>query len=461
MGLTMRERHAIIRELAPAYRRAASKKERSRIIDQCVTITGYTRSHTAFALRYCGKAVVRVVGGQRIIFVPGHAKPMGASRQRACRYESPVLLEALTFFWSVSDGLCGKRLSSFIGATLPTLERDGALPWLTKEPAVRGLLEQISPATIDRLLAGVKARTQLKGRSTTRPGTLLKHHIPIRTFADWNEGTPGFCEVDLVAHDGGSPSGEYLQSLNLVDVATSWTEAIAVQNKAERHVFAGLREIRQRLPFALLGIDSDNGSEFINHELVRYCATEQITFTRSRPYRKNDNCFVEQKNYSVVRKAAAYYRYDTAEQLGLLNELYALLRLFTNFFQPVMKLREKTRTGSRVTRRYDTPRTPFQRLLDHPGTSQQVKEALSRQYAQLQLVGLKRSINGLQARLFATAIDHRPPTVRPGHPAPTHPWRKSMPAFLLRRSPAGEKLATGPATTEPRPLPPNELDSKE
>jgi len=212
---------------------------------------------------------------------------------------------------------------------------------------------EISASTIDRLLSKEKAKMRLKGRARTKPGTLLKHQIPIRTFADWDEGRPGFVEIDLVSHDGGNARGDYAQTLDVTDVYTGWTETEAVKNKAQIWTFKALKGIRKRLPFKLLGIDSDNGSEFINAHLLRFCKQEKITFTRTRPYRKNDNCFVEQKNYSVVRKAVGYYRYETKKELEILNELYKVLRLYTNFFQPVMKLVKKTRVGSKVIKRYD------------------------------------------------------------------------------------------------------------
>ena len=447
MGLTMRERHAIIRELAPRFRQTTSKKERSQMLNQCVAISGYTRSYAAYALRWCGKEVVRVIGKRRVVFIPGHARARGAARQRQRVYSSPSLLAALKFLWALSDGLCGKRLVAFMRQTLPRLEQEGALPWLAKDPPLRSQLLHISPATVDRLLAETKAATHLKGRSATRPGTLLKHHIPVRTFADWNENEPGFCEIDLVAHDGGSACGDFAQTLDLTDVASTWTETKAVQNKAQCHVFAALRDLRQQLPFALRGIDSDNGGEFINNELKRYCEDEQITFTRSRPYRKNDNCFVEQKNFSIVRRTVGYYRYDTNEQLVMLNDLYASLRLYTNFFLPVMKLKEKVRTGSHVTRRYDNPTTPYQRVLDHPKTSQPVKDALRRQYAQLHLVELKRTINNLQAQLFNSAVARKLPLPRPGYPREDHPWRKTMTTVQRRHTRPPSSVSTHGAGT--------------
>jgi hypothetical protein len=253
----------------------------------------------------------------------------------------------------------------------------------------------------------------------------LKHHIPIRTFADWNDARPGFCEADLVAHDGGSSFGEYCQSLNLTDVATAWVEMRALKNKAQIHVFQALQNIRTELPFPLLGLDSDNGGEFINDQLYRYCINEKITFTRSRAYRKNDNCFVEQKNYSIIRKTVGYYRYDKPDQLAVLTSFYRVLRLYTNFFQPVMKLVEKIRCASRLTRRYDTPQTPYHRVLAHPAISDDLKAALKAQYQQLNVVHLKTELNRLQTQLFRSAVVAGPPP-RLCHPEEDHPWRTTI-----------------------------------
>ena len=387
-----------------------------------VHLSGYSRCYAAFVLRNCGRKQVRILGGKRVVFVPGYARDVGARRQRRRDYGEPAFLNALKQLWALSDGLCGKRLVAFIREVLPHLAQQGALK--IAQERVHERLLTVSAATVDRLLATTKRQMQLKGRHTTRPGTLLKYHIPIRTFADWNEQQPGFCEVDLVAHDGGSAFGDYCHTLDLTDVATGWTETDAVKNKARSHVFASLQQIRTRLPFPLLGIDSDNGSEFINAHLQRYCQDEHITFTRSRPYRKNDNCYVEQKNYSVVRRSVAYYRYDTPKQQALLNELYRRLRLYTNFFQPVMKIKEKLRRGSRVTRRYDAPQTPYRRLLAHPQVAQELKDALTCTYNRLNVIVLKRELNHLQMLLFRSALQAGPPPQPPGSlPPPEHPLR--------------------------------------
>ena len=421
MGLTMKERYAIIRELAPRYQRS-SKGERSKILDEFVRLTSLVRPYASHVLKTYGTRRSVVVDGRRVVVIIGQASSAQRRRKRPRCYDQAVL-DPLKRLWAFSNGLCGKRLAVFIRQSLPILERFGEL---SVNETVRTRLLTISPATIDRLLASTKAKSRLKGRSHTKPGTLLKHHIPIRTFADWNESKPGFVEVDLVAHDAGVAYGDYAQTLDLTDIATTWTETRAVKNKAQCHVFEALQEIRRSLPFSLLGIDSDNGSEFINNQLHRYCEQEHISFTRSRPYRKNDNCFVEQKNYSVVRTTVGYYRYDQPHQLQLLDQIYQLLRLYTNFFQPSMKLREKIRIGSRVTRRYDPPMTPYQRILEHPAITSHTKRQLSALYETLNPAHLMRSMAELQNQLFLSALQAPKTTSVPrGYPAENHPWRRS------------------------------------
>ena len=302
---------------------------------------------------------------------------------------------------------------------VPVLEKHGELS-VRKE--TRAKLLKMSAATVDRLLAAEKKKLRLKGRCRTKPGSLLKSQIPIRTFADppagcragWDEKEPGFLEVDLVGHDGGSTQGDYIQTLDATDVHTGWTETKAVKNKAQIWTLAAMKEIVGRVPFGVLGIDSDNGSEFINAHLKAFCEEKKITFTRSRPFRKNDNCFVEQKNYSVVRRAVGYWRYDTDEELEILNELYEYLRLYTNFFQPVMKLREKQRIGSKVIKRYDQAKTPYRRVLEcvaRDGVSSQMKRRLRREYARTNPAELNRKIGELQNQLIDMARGKRS---RPG-----------------------------------------------
>jgi hypothetical protein len=397
MALTMKEKRKVAKEIARRYQKA-SKKEKGIILDEFVCLTGYTRCYAAFILRNWGRKIrIRAKGVNTIIIVGEERKKKEAKRERL--YDQEVL-SALEKIWTISDFICGKRLKPFLPELLCRLERFGEIKVASE---VREKLLKISPATIDRMLAQEKKKINLKGRSTTKPGTLLKSQIPIRTFSDWDEEKPGFLEVDLVSHDGGNPKGDFIQTLDVTDVLTAWTETKAVKNKAQRWVFEALEEVRERLPFPILGIDSDNGSEFINNHLRRYCEEEKITFTRTRPYRKNDNCFVEQKNYSVVRRNVGYLRYDTEEELKLLNELYSYLRLYTNFFSPTMKLVEKERVGARVKKKYDQAKTPYQRVMLSEDVSEENKERLRKEYVKLNPAHLKREITRLQNKLIKLA----------------------------------------------------------
>jgi len=268
-------------------------------------------------------------------------------------------------------------------------------------PETKQKLLKISESTIDRLLKPEKDRYRLgKGRKGTKPGTLLKKAIPIRTFADWNEKKPGYLEADLVGHDGGNSSGDFAQSLNFVDILTGWDESAACINKAQVHVFEAIKATSVRFPFAIAGIDSDNGSEFINAQMLRYCIENKITFTRSRAYKKNDSCYVEQKNYSIVRRAVGYLRYDTQEEVDILNELYIYLGQYCNFFIPAQKLVSKTRKGSKVTKKYDEAKTPYRRVLECYGINDKIKEKLKVKYDSLNPAELKRKISVLQNKLL-------------------------------------------------------------
>ena len=326
----------LLSALQPRYRRAG-KAEKKRILDEFVAATGY---HRKYAIRLLKR---------------GPRPARGQARGGRTRY-GPAVVRALTQLWELSGYLCAKRLQPFLPLLLDALERNGEL---ALSAAVKARLLQISPATLDRKLHPARRRRQGRGRSTTRAGHLLKHQVPVRTFADWNDARPGFTEIDLVAHCGESTRGEYLNTLSVVDVATGWLECRAVTYRSQRDVFAALEAIRQRLPFGLLGIDSDNDSAFLNDHLVRYCRSQQLTFTRSRPYHKNDQAHVEQKNGSVVRGLVGYDRYEGAAATRALNAVYVVLRLWVNFFQPSMKLIGKQRIGSRVRKKYDQAQTPY------------------------------------------------------------------------------------------------------
>lgn len=405
----MKARGEVTKGTAGEYRRAG-KKEKGVILDQFVATTGYSRWYARWVLRHEGR---RLQAGRQVLVLAVGGDGGGSVRKRTRQYDGKVTA-ALVKLWRMMDYICGKRLQPILPELLTILERHNEF---SCDRETRGKLLHISAASIDRLLKPERRKHELRGRSGTKPGTLLKKQIPIRTFSEWDELQPGFAEVDLVGHDGGVGAGDFCQTLDLTDVATTWTETQAVRNKAQAWVFEALKTVRKNLPFPLLGLDSDNGSEFINNHLAAYCEREKLTFTRSRPYRKNDNCFVEQKNYSVVRRAVGYQRYDTEAQLELLNELYATLRLYTNFFQPTMKLRSKVRVGSKVTKRYDRAQTPYQRVLAAPQVCQANKDALRRKYETLNPAALKRKLNGLQERLLKTGASNKRVRLRPGDPS--------------------------------------------
>jgi len=395
MGLTMKERKAVTAVMRARYRRAG-KKQKGCLLDELVALTGYNRWYAVGLLRGHGPPP----GGQ-------HGRAAVHPRRRPRVYDAAVLA-ALRQVWIIMDCICGKRLAAVLPEMIAVLERHGELELA---PATRQKLCAISAASIDRLLAAERRRLNVRGRSGTKPGTLLKHQIPIRTFAEWDQTQPGFVEIDLVGHDGGLAQGDFCQTLDVTDVASGWTETEAVINKAQAWVFEALQHVRARLPFALKGIDSDNGSEFINNHLLRYTQQERITFTRGRAWKKNDGCFVEQKNYSVVRRSVGYARYEGSAHVRLLNELYAELRLYTNFFQPVMKLLTKERHGAKVKKTYDRPRTPYQRLCSSTALSKQAKQQLRAQYAALNPAELKRNIVRLQSRLLRIGL-RRPQVAR-------------------------------------------------
>jgi len=416
----MVERRVLVKVFAGEYRRVR-KKQKGVILDQFVEASGYERHYAARLLRSQGRRV-RVAPG--VILQGDVGCRMRRHRRRIYGEEVKRVVIGL---WKLLDYLCGKRLVGALPETIEALERHGELK-LTEE--LRRKLFSISAATLDRLLTSERKKLQLKGRSLTKPGTLLRQQIPIRTFADWDEARPGFVEVDLVSHEGGDASGDFAYTLDLTDVVTTWIELAAIRNRAQVWVFEALQEVRQRLPFQLLGLDSDNGGEFINHHLKSYCEAEEITFTRSRPYRKNDNCFVEQKNYSVVRRHVGYQRYDTEEEVELLNQLYGQLRLYVNFFLPSQKLVEKTRQGSRVTKRYDTARTPYRRVLESEQVPESCKKKLRAQYQKLNPAELHRHILGFQEALLhqgkqkrrAAAVDGAVPRGKASS-FPTGTWK--------------------------------------
>ena len=375
--MSQSSKREMIEAIRPRYLKA-SRAGKKQILDEFVATTGYHRKYAIRILKH-------------------GPKPKGLKKPGRHKGYQGEVVQALERIWEVCGRICSKRLQPFLPEMVSVLERWGELLLL---PETRALVLGMSRATIDRCLKRARFTPAQHGRSTTKPGSLLKKAISVRTFTPWDEEQPGFEEIDLVAHCGETTEGIYLNTLTSVDLATGWTEILGLANKTQAAVSQAIAELRQRLPFALLGIDSDNGSEFINDTLYRYCQTEQITFTRSRPYQKNDQAHVEQKNWSVVRRTIGYDRLETAEELALLRSIYLDLRLYINFFQPVMKLIGKEMVDGKIVRKYDQAQTPFRRVLALESISVEVKGRLIAQYMQLNPVALRASIDAKVAQLW-------------------------------------------------------------
>lgn len=370
--ISMKSRQEVIKRYYAKYKKA-SKKEKGQILDTVCLATGLSRDRAKKLLcGYTRKAVV----------------PITKKRGRKPKYDDHTR-GALKKVWALMDFACGRRIAAGMKEMLEALLRFDEID-LDKNSLQN--LREISSATIDRLLKHEKSSMNFKGISATKPGTLLKRDIPIRLGTQWNDAVPGYVEIDLVAHCGVTAVGEYINTLDVTDICTGWTETAAVLNKAQKHVFEALMVVKKRLPFQLLGIDSDNGSEFINAHLVRYCKQEDICFTRSRPDKKNDGCHVEQKNWSVVRRNIGYGRYEGVEALRIINEYYELLSLYTNFFLPSAKLLNKSRDGSKIRKYYEPPQTPYKRLVFSPHIEQDVKKLLRETWLTLNPAELKRGM---------------------------------------------------------------------
>jgi len=359
----------------------ASKEEKGKMLDEFTQVTGLHR-----------KAAIRLINrpGQ-----PGAGKRCG----RPAMYKD--VMRPLIAIWEASDRLCSKRLQPFLPEMIRVLRQHGEQ---RIDAAMEGKLYRMSPSTIDRLLRPHRRLGGRRGLTTTRPGNLLKNMIPIRTFADWQENKPGFMEIDLVAHCGESTEGFYLNTLCAVDVASGWSECLPVWGKGQERVKTAVHRMRQRLAFTLLGIDSDNGSEFINRCFYTYCQRERITFTRSRAYKKNDSCHVEQKNGNVVRRVVGYDRYSSKAAYQCLGRIYYNVRLYMNFFQPTLKLYSKTRHGAKVHKVYETARTPYQRLLESGVLSEAKRVELASIYKGLNPVMLLKQINSNLEQLWRLAV---------------------------------------------------------
>ncbi len=377
--MSLKSKRELLEVVRPRYLKA-NKPEKQKMLDEFTSATGYHRKHA-----------IRVLKNQ--VQVQNHLKRKTKTYKTIYRGE---VVQALEQIWEIYGRICSKRLQPFLPEAIKVLERcqEIELPKDTKE-----LLLRISSASIDRCLRPVRIKSP-HGLRTTKPGSLLKNLIPVHTFTAWDEEQPGFMEIDLVAHCGDTTEGQFLCTLTCTDVCTGWTDVTALLHRSQQVVSEAIHRMRHRLPFPLLGIDSDNGGEFINDLLYRYCLNEKITFTRSRPYQKNDQAHVEQKNWSVVRHTVGYDRWETEPELVLLESIYDDLRLYLNFFQPSFKLIAKERIGNKTIKRYDTAKTPYQRVLERIDISLEAKARLMNLYLQLNPAELRRRIDQKTAKLW-------------------------------------------------------------
>ncbi len=381
----------LLARVAPRYR-SAPPQQKSVILDEFVAVTGYARK---YAIRLLAHPVPVLL-------------PLTRPRER---FYGVAVQDALVVAWAAANRICAKRLVPFLPELVPALERHGHL---TLTDAVRDQVLALSPATADRILRPYRERDAPHGMTTTRRGLLIKQQIPVRTFTGWDDVRPGFFEADLVAHCGPWAEGAFLQTLVLTDVATGWTECLALLHRSQHTVIQALDRARILLPMPLLGLDTDNGTEFINTDLLDYCAREEITFTRGRVAKKNDQCFVEQKNGAIVRQLVGYDRFEGEHAYRQLAELYRAVRLYVNFFQPSMKLRLKERAGGKLRRRYDPAKTPFQRLLATGVLSADDRVRLTAIAQALDPVQLLRQIQQLQDALWKHAVTQIPESVAAG-----------------------------------------------
>jgi hypothetical protein len=355
----------------------SSRVRKGAILDEFVLATGVKRKTAIVLLREPP---------------PVRPRPRGRPGKR---YGTDVAA-ALEWLWATNGYLCSERLVPSLPLMMDLVEAEGAWGF---SGHVKEKLLKISVSTCERLLGPHKAAFRPAGRCMTRPGSVLKSQIPVRTWADWSETEPGFCEMDLVHHCDNDTHGEYIHTLTLTDVILGWTEVQALRNRSERTVASGVDSIRLRLPYPLKGLDSDGGGEFINQILFRYCQDKAILFTRGRPSKKNDQCRVEQKNRSVVRENVGYDRYEGDEALRALNAYYRALRLRVNFLQPCMILTSKERVGAKVRRHYGLAMTPCQRVLEHACVSPEMKERLKEQLASIRPAALAKEILRLREEL--------------------------------------------------------------
>jgi hypothetical protein len=398
----MKSRKELTDVLAQEYR-TSRRTAKGGILKEFCHSTGYNRAYAAMLLRgHCMRHLAARSSDVRL-----HATKRSRHRSGRPRVYDEQVRRVLVNIWQRFGLICGKRLAPILRRCITSIRRDRFLRPSTR---VCAALQQISPATIDRLLKPAREKLRLKGTCHTRNAGVLTQLVPVRTFGEYSAVAPGHAQLDTVGHDGGIATGEYAFSLSLSDVCTGWTERRGVQNRAARWIEAALEEIRQAVPFPLRNLHPDNGSEFINRNVLSYCHRHGLQLSRSRAGRKNDNCWVEQKNFDTVRKLVGYARYSSPQALQALNELYRVQGLLQNYVLPSQKLLEKKRVGSKVLKRYDKPLSPAERVLAHPDISPQVKLRVRRTRAAIDTLQLADEVSQLQKRLLSMAEDqsHRP-----------------------------------------------------
>src|ERR1700722_4575940 len=371
--LSLATKRELIQVIAERYH-AAARQDKKKILDEFIEVTGFHRKHVIRALRRTTRE---------------EEQPKDISPRTRIYDES--VAHALTILWEAADRICGKRLKEAIPTLLDAMERHGHLQL---DAGVRRMVLAASASTIDRLLAPIRGIGKQGQR--TRISTPLRKSIAVRTFADWNDPPPGFFEMDMVAHCGKSVAGSYVHSLALTDIASAWTVASALVVREQTLITVSVEDIRNRLPFPMLGLDVDNDSAFLNDTLVGYCKERGITLTRSRAYKKNDQAWIEQKNGSVVRRMIGYGRLEGVRAAASVAELHDAAQFYVNFFLPSFKLQTKKRDGAKVTKKYDKPATPYERLLASKQVTDEQKRQLRETFATLDPISLLRRIREVQ-----------------------------------------------------------------
>lgn len=418
--ISMGARREVLTAVAERYR-SAGRSEKGKILDELCATTGWHRKHAVRALSGRGSSAP--------------VERMGVRR----RHKYDAIRDALTALWEASDRVCGKRLVAMIPILLPPLERHGRLQLGERE---RRLVLSISAATIDRLLGDVKVAAAGGRRRRVGFYSAIRREVPIRTFNDWKDPPPGFCEIDLVVHGGTSVAGSFIHTLTMVDVATGWTECIPLVARDGGLVVEAIKRAQSLFPWLLRGADFDNDTAFMNDVVVPWCRAQKIEVTRSRAYKKNDQAFVEQKNGAVVRRLVGYGRFEGVEAAQAMARLYAAARLYVNFFQPSFKLKEKWREGAKVIKRYHAPATPFERALAHPKVTRAVKARLRDMHRTLDPVSLLADMRAAQTEL-GERIDRRPGKIAARLPVPTPASDAAVFAKALGKSvEAGELRGT-------------------